>query len=67
MKWLREEREKIIRREARETIRIQDYGDDICYTIDGIKAMSITGDVAKDIETLKRMRNDYITAHTQGY
>lgn len=67
MKWLREEREKIIRREAMETIRIQDYGDDICFTINGIKAMSITGDVAKDVETLKRMRNDYITSHTQGY
>ena len=67
MKWLREEREKIIRREAMETIRIQDYGDDICFTINGIKAMSITGDVAKDVETLKRMRNDYIASHTKQY
>ena len=67
MKWIREEREKIIRREARDTIRIQDYGDDICFTINGIKAMSITGDVAKDIETLKRMRDDYVTASTKGY
>ena len=59
MKWLREEREKIIRREASETIRIQDYGDDICFTINGIKAMTIT-DVNEGIKKLKELREEYV-------
>lgn len=59
-KYIEKERENRLRIEALQRIRIQDYGDDIAFTIDGIKAASISGDVKQDIETLNRMRNDFI-------
>lgn len=71
MNWLREytrkEREKVARNEAMHRIRIEDYGDDIVITIDGIKAQSITGDVKSDICTLNGLRDDFIKSHTKEH
>lgn len=62
MSWFTKEREQILRSEARSKIRIEDYGDEICLTIEGIKARSVT-DVAEAINELKELRDEYVRKH----
>lgn len=62
MSWFTKEREQILRSEARSKIRIEDYGDEICLTIEGIKARSVT-DVAEAINELKKLRDEYVRKH----
>jgi hypothetical protein len=61
-KWLGLDEESKIRGEAMYKIRIEDYGDDVCITIDGIKARSVT-DVAEAVKELKELREDYVRRH----
>lgn len=59
-RYVSSEREKRAREEAKRVIRIEDYGDEICITIDGIKARTITGNIPEDVETLKQLREAYV-------
>jgi len=59
MSWFTKEREQILRSEARSKIRIEDYGDEICLTIDGIKARTVK-DVDESIAELKELREAYV-------
>lgn len=63
--YMTREKERIAQNEARQRIRIEDYGDDIAITIDGIKAASISGDVAKDIDTLNKLRQEFVNRRTR--
>ena len=60
--WFGKEKGTILQAEARSKIRIEDYGDEICLTIEGIKARSVT-DVAEAINELKELRDEYVRKH----
>ena len=63
--WYRKQREVIINDEARRRIKIEDYGDEICFTFDGFKLETITGDMEADIAKLKSIRDEYIRKCTE--
>lgn len=56
---MRRERERMAVQEARQRIRIEDCGDDVCITIDGICSQRVT-DVSEGIKALKEIRARYI-------
>lgn len=59
-RYMQGQREKIARNEAMQRIRIQDWGDEIVFTVDGIKVGVISGDLERDAERLRNMREDYV-------
>lgn len=51
--------------EAKRRIKIRDYDNEIAFCVDGIKVKTIKFD-KEDVDTLNRMRSDFISKYLKG-